>query len=120
MKKAIIWHHPRCSKSRQTLALLEGLCESEDIEIEIRKYLEEVPSVALIKTTLKKLDLKALDIIRKKESIFKELSLKDADEKTLISAMHTHPKLIERPIVIWGEKAILGRPPENVEQLFNT
>lgn len=115
MKKVTIWHNPRCTKSRQTLALLEA---QSDTEIEIVKYLDKGPNLKTLKSVLKSLNLSALELIRKKETLFKELSLKGADQETLLNAMVDHPKLIERPVVILGKKAILGRPPENIHQLF--
>ncbi len=106
-----IWHNPRCSKSRQTLALLEERGE----EIDIRAYLEDAPSAEEIRTTLRQLGLRAIDITRTGEAIFKELGLsKTADDAVLIAAMAQHPKLIERPIVIKGARAAVGRPPESV------
>ncbi len=116
MNKATIWHNPRCTKSRQTLALLEEII-GED-KIEIVKYLDESPNLDELKSVLKKLNLTASDLIRKKETLFKELSLKNADQDALLDAMVEHPKLVERPIVIFGNAAIIGRPPENVHTLF--
>lgn len=116
MKKVTIWHNPRCTKSRQTLALLEA----RDLEITIVKYLDESPTLKELKSVLKKLDFTALELVRNKEALFKELSLKGADEETLLNAMVDHPKLIERPVVIFGKKAIIGRPPENVATLFES
>ena len=109
-----IWHNPRCSKSREALKLLE----EEGKEVEVYKYLDEVPSIDDIKIVLKKLGIKAKDLIRTKEKIFKELGLKEIeDEDALIKAMAEHPKLIERPIVISDSKAIIGRPPALVLEL---
>lgn len=114
MKKVTIWHNPRCTKSRQTLALLEAL----DLEITIVKYLDENPTLKELKSVLKKLGITALELIRNKDTLFKELSLKGSDEETLLNAMVDHPKLIERPVVIFGKKAVIGRPPENISTLF--
>ncbi|WP_299848116.1 arsenate reductase (glutaredoxin) [uncultured Roseovarius sp.] len=106
-----IWHNPRCSKSRQTLALLEERGE----EVTIRTYLTDAPSADDIRAALGTLGLKAIDIIRTGEAAFKELGLsKTDDDETLIAAMVESPKLIERPIVFKGDRAALGRPPENV------
>lgn len=107
-----ILHNPRCSKSRQTLALLE----EKGIEPEIIKYLDTPPSAAELKTILAKLGISARDLLRKGEDDYKKLNLKDPDlsEAALIDAMVNHPKLIERPIVINNDKARLGRPPESV------
>ena len=107
-----ILHNPRCSKSRQALALLEEQGISPDIIL----YLEASPSASELRDILKKLGLSARDIMRKGEKIYKELELADAslDEDALLTVLSAHPILIERPIVINGEKAALGRPPENI------
>ena len=106
-----IWHNPRCSKSRQTLALLQERGE----DLTIRTYLDDTPSTADIRNALEMLGLRAIDITRTGEALFKELGLSKTDEdETLIAAMAAHPKLIERPIVFKGARAALGRPPENV------
>ncbi len=111
----VVWHNPRCSKSRQTMELLE----EKGVEAEVVKYLEVSQSVESIKDVLKKLNISARDLMRTKEDEYKSLGLKDeTDEDKLIEAMATHPKLIERPIVIKGNKAVLGRPPEKVLELF--
>lgn len=111
-----IWHNPRCSKSRQTL----GLIEAVGVTPQIFLYLDTPPSEDEIRKTLGQLgfaDARAL--MRTGESIYKELDLKtETDQNTLIRAMTAHPKLIERPIVSDGQRAILGRPPENVNKLL--
>lgn len=107
-----ILHNPRCSKSRQTLALLEG----KGIEPEVIKYLDTPPSATELKAILQKLGISARDLLRKGEDDYKVLNLKDPSlsEDALIDAMVKHPKLIERPIVINNNQARLGRPPESV------
>ena len=107
-----IYHNPRCSKSRATLALLEERSE----HIEIIKYLETPPSVAAIKDILAALSMTPRELMRKGETIFKDLGLADGQlsEEELIKAMSENPILIERPIVVKGEKAAIGRPPEAV------
>ena len=110
----IIWHNPRCSKSREALKLLQ----EEGIEPKIYKYLEEHPRKEEIKRVLEMIGAKPRDIMRTKEKIYKELGLKDVDDdEKLIEAMAEHPKLIERPIVIKDGKAVLGRPPQKVIEL---
>jgi len=110
-----IYHNPRCRKSRETLALVE----SRGIDPEIILYLEEIPTTKEIKAILKMLDIKAEALIRRGEKIYKEeYKGKTLNESQWIQAMVDHPKLIERPIVIKGEKAIIGRPPENVNDLL--
>lgn len=110
-----IYHNPRCSKSRATLELLR----QHHIEPEIIDYLAKPPTTAELQQLLNQLNLKAHELVRRKESIFTELNLDTADDKTLIQAMSAHPKLIERPIVTNGQKAILGRPPENILELIH-
>lgn len=108
-----IYHNPRCSKSRQTLALLE----EKGISPTIVKYLDDTPSAEQIKNLLRQLGYtSARDMMRTKEALYKELELGGADvtEQQLIDAMAANPKLIERPIVVNGEHAAMGRPPEQV------
>ena len=109
-----IYHNPRCSKSRQTLALLE----ENNVEISIVEYLKTPLNASEIKSLLAMLSLSPLEMMRTKEAEFKEQSLAGADDETLISAMVNTPKLIERPIVVSNNKAVIGRPPENVLQLI--
>ncbi len=111
-----IYHNPRCSKSRETLALIEN----KGITPEIILYLETPPSEAELTEILKKLNLKARDIIRSSQSIYKELDLDNETlgEAALISAMVANPVLIERPIVVKGKYARLGRPPESVLEIL--
>jgi arsenate reductase len=107
-----IYHNPRCSKSRQTLDLLR----ENDVEPEIVEYLKAPPDAATLGQLLDLLGLEPRDLMRKKEKEFKENDLANPSlsRDELIAAMIAHPKLIERPIVIKDNKAILGRPPEAV------
>ncbi|MEL0638442.1 arsenate reductase (glutaredoxin) [Marinomonas sp. TI.3.20] len=110
-----IYHNPRCSKSRQTLALLE----ENGVQADVRLYLKEAPSVEEITTLLKQLAITPIELIRTKETIYKELGLNsESSDEERIQAMHSHPSLIERPIVIHNDHAKLGRPPEQVLELF--
>ncbi len=110
-----IYHNPRCSKSRQTLQVLKN----KGVEVEIVEYLKDVPSHQELKDLLMKLNMKPQEILRTGEKIFKEeyKGLEFTDEEW-INVMHENPKLIERPIVVKGNKAVIGRPPENVNELF--
>ncbi|GHE97941.1 arsenate reductase (glutaredoxin) [Thalassotalea profundi] len=110
-----IYHNPRCSKSRQTLALLE----ENNVDIKVIEYLKNPLTEGEIKTLLTKLNKSPIDIMRTKETEFSEQHLKDADDGTLIQAMVDTPKLMERPIVVKGNAAIIGRPPENVLTLIS-
>ena len=107
-----ILHNPRCSKSRQTLALLE----ENGVSPEIILYLENTPSSQELSGIAKKLNLSIRDIMRTGEDAYKENNLKDSSlsDEQLLNAMVESPKLIQRPIVINGDKAVIGRPPENV------
>ena len=107
-----IYHNPRCSKSRQTLELIKG----KGIEPVVIEYLNEAPSADELTRVLAMLGKAPRDIIRKGEAVYKELGLKDTsiNDDALIAAMVANPILIERPIVINGDKAALGRPPEDV------
>jgi len=111
-----IYHNPRCSKSRQTLKLIEAA----GITPEIRDYNEEPLDADEVEYLFMNLGFESpQDMMRKGEAIYKDLDLKNVDNETaLITALAAHPKLIERPIVDNGEVAILGRPPENVKKLL--
>ncbi len=111
-----IYHNPRCSKSRQTLALLE----EKGVAPTIIEYLKTPPDVDTIKTLLSLLEIPARDLLRKNEAIYKELNLADKSltDEQLIQAMADNPKLIERPIVINNNKARIGRPPEAVLEIL--
>ncbi len=107
-----IYHNPRCSKSRQTLALLE----EKGVKPNIIEYLKTPPGSETIKHLLSQLEIPARELLRKNEAIYKELKLSDKSlsDEQLIQAMADNPKLIERPIVINNNKAKIGRPPEAV------
>lgn len=109
MPKVTIYHNPRCSKSRQTLALLRD----NDIEPTIVEYLKTPPDEKTLAGLLKKLSMKPQELIRKKE--YRALGLPETDDaQELIARMAANPQIIERPIVVCGRKARLGRPPESV------
>ena len=112
-----IYHNPRCSKSRQTLALLQ----ENNIEPVVVEYLETPPDAARIGELLRKLSMGARQLLRKGEEAYRNNQLANTDltDTDLIAAMVAHPKLIERPIVVHGNKAVLGRPPENVLELID-
>ena len=107
-----IYHNPRCSKSRQTLSLLQ----EQGVEPTVVEYLKTPPDAATLRALLNALNCAPRELMRTKESAYTEQQLDNADlsEDALIEAMVAHPILIERPIVINGDKAAIGRPPENV------
>lgn len=109
-----IYHNPRCSKSRQTLQLIE----EKGAEVTIVEYLKTPLDEATLSSLKQQLSVDLIDMMRPKEAEFKEQNLKGADEATLMAALVNTPKLLERPIVTNGEKAIIGRPPENVLALI--
>lgn len=123
MNKIIVWHNPRCRKSREGLKKVEEIAGKKNLEVEIRKYLDNPPDVSKLKEVLKKLNMNPIELIRTKEAIWKEIFKNDykqgkLDDNQLILAMHDNPKLIERPIVIFGDQAVLARPAEKVLELF--
>jgi arsenate reductase len=110
-----IYHNPRCTKSRQTLALLR----ENNVEPEIVEYLNEIPTEDELKSLIEMLGIPAEKLLRKGEAAFKEnYKGKTLSDDEWITAMVKYPKLIERPIVVKGKKAVLGRPPENVLELL--
>lgn len=109
MSALTIWHNPRCSKSRDTLALLQ----QQGLEPTIVEYLKTPPSAAQIDAVLKTLGIEPRELMRKGEAEYADVPA-NATRQQLIDAMATTPKLIERPVVIHGKKAAIGRPPEAV------
>ncbi len=115
MSKIKIYHNPRCSKSRNGVKVLE----SAKVDFEIVKYLEEIPSKKELKEIIKMLGISPIQLIRKGEKIWKEnYKGKELSDDEIITAMIENPKLIERPIVIKENKAVIGRPSENIEELL--
>ena len=109
-----IWHNSRCSKSRAGIKYLED----KGVDFKVIEYLKSPITIDDLKNVLTKLDLKPSELIRKKEAIFKELNLKDASEDELLVAMVKNPKLIERPIIINGNKAVIARPSEEIDRVL--
>jgi arsenate reductase len=110
-----IYHNPRCSKSRQGLELLENSGK----QFEIVKYLEDIPSKEELTSIIEKLEIKPIQLIRKTEAIWKEnYKGKELSDSEVIEAMIQNPKLIERPIVINNNKAAIGRPLENIQNII--
>ena len=115
--KPRIYHNPRCSKSRATLALLE----SRGVDVDVIEYLKTPPDAAELAGLLEKLGIPARDLVRKGEKVFRSsgVDLDTAGEASIVELMTAHPVLIQRPIVETGEAARIGRPPEQVLELFS-
>ncbi|VAW91358.1 Uncharacterized protein YfgD, not an arsenate reductase [hydrothermal vent metagenome] len=107
-----IYHNPRCSKSRETLALLE----EKGTPTEVIEYLKTPPDETTLKTIIESLGIKAMQLVRSHEDEFKQAGLDNegVTEDEIIKAMVKYPKLIERPIVVNGNKVVIGRPPKNI------
>jgi arsenate reductase len=115
MSNFTIYHNPRCTKSRATLALLQG----RGIEPRVIEYLETPPTAAELKAIIGQLGISAEQLVRKGEDIYKtKYAGKTLTDAQWIEAMVRDPVLIERPIVVSGDRAVIGRPPENVEPLL--
>tara|TARA_Y100000588_G_scaffold338346_1_gene380315 strand:- start:412 stop:762 length:351 start_codon:yes stop_codon:yes gene_type:complete len=116
MEKVTIYHNPKCSKSRATLKLLQ----ERGVDLEIVEYLLDPPDAQALDIIAHQLDLEPGEFIRTKEDEFAELELDAAvdDREKLLAAMASHPILIERPIVVAGDRARLGRPPEQVLEIL--
>jgi len=110
-----LYHNPRCSKSRETLELLRA----RGIEPTVIEYLRTPPAPAELRTLLTALHMNARQLVRDKEAAWAECGLEGvSDEARIIEALVAHPVLIERPIVVCGTRAVLGRPPSNIDKLF--
>lgn len=115
MSDISIYHNPRCGKSRNTLAIIND----KNIDVDVIEYLKTPPTTDELKAVVKKLGIKPEELIRKGEAVFKEnYKGKQLSDDEWIDVMVANPILIERPIVIKGDKAVIGRPPENVLSLI--
>ena len=116
MSEIRIYHNPRCSKSRETLALLQA----QGHQPQVVEYLKDTPNTAELRDILTRLGIPARDLLRTKEDEYKTLGLDNPalTEADIIAAMVAHPKLIERPIVVSGKQARIGRPPEQVLEIL--
>lgn len=116
MTEAILYHNPRCSKSRGALELLQ----ENGVEPRIVRYLETPPDLATLRELLGKLGMAPRELLRRSEDEYRELNLADPalDDEAILKAMVEHPKLIERPILVVGARAVVGRPPERVLELI--
>ena len=117
MIEVTIWHNPRCSKSREAMKILE----ENNCSAEVIKYLDTKPTKDEITTALTMLGMNPQELMRTKEDIYKELNLKEEyDYDKLVDAMVENPKLIERPVIFKGNKAIIGRPTEVIAKFLNS
>ncbi|MBL3520250.1 arsenate reductase (glutaredoxin) [Arcobacter lanthieri] len=116
MQDIQIWHNQSCSKSRDAMDLLN----EKNIKVEVINYLENPPSIEVLKGILKKLNIKAKDLLRDNEELYLTLNLKDENnEEKIIEIMVQNPILIQRPIIIKGQKVVIARPIENLKELLN-
>lgn len=110
-----VWHNNRCGKSREALKRLD----EKGITYSVRNYMQDKPSPAELKDVLAKLGIEAADWVRKKESVYAELfKNKEPDENSLLKAMCEYPQLIERPVIVKGNKAVIARPAERMDGLL--
>ncbi len=114
--KVTIYHNPRCSKSRQTLQIIKD----QEVDVTVVEYLKSPPDAETLRAILNKLGIEARDLLRKGEQAYKEgqLGNPDLSEDDLIAAMVANPILIERPVVVHNDRAVIGRPPEKVLDLL--
>jgi len=115
MKQLTIYHNPRCSKSREALQILL----ENGIKVTIVEYLKEKPSFEIILEIMEKLDVPAANLVRTKEPKYQELQFALDDKRLIAQNLEKYPELMERPIIFSTQRAIIGRPPENVKKLFD-
>jgi len=113
-----IYHNPRCSKSRAALALTEAFAAEHGLPLEVVDYQETPPSLAQLVSLKALLGVSAAAMVRDNEPEFAELGLAQADETALLEAISRHPRLLQRPIVVYRERAVIARPPENLAALL--
>lgn len=113
-----IYHNPRCSKSRETLALLEQLSSEKNLPLEVVDYQKSALDTGQLRQLHQQLGGQLRSMLRENETEYAELNLSQADDETLLAAVASHPRLLQRPIVSYQGKAAIGRPPELVLSLF--
>ncbi len=113
-----ILHNPRCSKSREALVLAQQFATEQSLTLDVRDYQENPLTLAQLLVLQKQLHLAARDMLRDSESEFAALNLAQADEMTLLQAIADQPKLLQRPIVVFNGRAMIGRPPERLSALL--
>lgn len=115
-----IYHNPRCSKSRETLSLVQDYASRNQLDTEVVDYQKTPLTLEQLSALLRLLGCKACDMIRSNEDEYTQLRLDQADEETILHAIAAHPKLLQRPIVVQGERAAICRPPELVLNVLHT
>lgn len=114
-KEFVIYHNPRCSKSRQSLALLE----EASVSFKVKEYLKEPLSKNELEGIIQRLSISPQELLRKKEAEYKLAALHDdSDHESIVNAIIKYPKLMERPVIDNGDSAVIGRPPENVKKII--
>jgi arsenate reductase (glutaredoxin) len=115
-EKVTLYHNPRCSKSRAALTLLQA----QGVEPDVVLYLETPPDEGELKSVLRKLDMRPRELLRRSEDEYRESGLSETStDAEILAAMARYPRLIERPIAVIGEHAVVGRPPERVLELLD-
>jgi arsenate reductase (glutaredoxin) len=115
-----IYHNPRCSKSREALMLVEQFAARQDLPIEVIEYLKTPPTVSQLAALQRQLACDLRDMVRNNEEEYAALGLDSADDAALLQAISAHPKLLQRPIVVYQAQAMIGRPPERLHDLLKT
>jgi arsenate reductase len=113
-----IYHNPHCSKSREALAMVEQFAAQRDLELDVVDYLKNPPSIAQLATLLQQLGTSARDMVRENEAEYATLNLAQADDAALLTAITQHPRLLQRPIVSYAGRALIGRPPERLASML--
>jgi len=115
-----IYHNPRCSKSREALALAEQYSNEHQLKLEVVDYQKTPLTLAQLKTLHKKLGGPVRAMVRDNEAEYAELNLAQADDATLLKALAAHPKLLQRPVVTYQDRAVIARPPGVFNELMDT
>jgi arsenate reductase len=113
-----IYHNPRCSKSRDALALTQQFANTHNLPLEVIDYQKTPLTLAQLKTIAGQVNCSVREMVRDNEEEYAQLGLSTADDATLLQAVANHPKLLQRPIVVYRNRAIIGRPPERVHELL--
>lgn len=113
-----IYHNPRCSKSREAFAMVEQFASDHQLRLEVVDYLKTPPSVEQLSSLYQTLGGDVRDMVRSNEEEYTALGLGEANDDTLLAAVAAHPKLLQRPIVVYKGRAMIGRPPERLDELL--